>query len=339
MESVNNMNLAETLSSASRVQAQTPCPLCAGTQAALVCEVDGKTGEPLRTLMCSGCGLGRIDPLPDRLALEAWYRDAYRQEYKSSIQPKMRHVLRAGRNARDRWSWLTSHARLPQGFHKTLDVGSSSGEYVFLMQQLGFDAAGIEPHAGYAAYARDQLGLNVLHGAVLDHADRWPAEDLHLITMFHVLEHMVSPVETLATFRRLLAPDGLLFIEVPGSTRLCGHATLFFKAHALHFTGPTLKAVVERAGFDVLALEAPWDGNIHLLARPSQRQPDAPTPSIPDDSMWRAARMRTPVRYAVQQLVTAAPLRKLGRNIEERQSAKRFASARDCLAHVYSDIQ
>lgn len=306
-----------------------------------VCDVDGKTGQPLRTIMCTGCGLGRIDPLPDRLALEAWYRDAYRQEYKSSVQPKMRHVLRAGRNARDRWSWLTSHTRLPAGFRRTLDVGSSSGEYVFLMKQLGYDATGIEPHEGYATYARDQLGLDILHGALLDHADHLPAASLHLITMFHVLEHVVSPIETLASFRRLLSPEGLLFIEVPGSTRLCGQATLFFKAHALHFTGPTLKAVVERAGFDVVALEAPWNGNVSLLARPSQRHdlPHASLTEVPDDSMWRAAQMRTPLRYALQQVLTAAPLRKLGRNIEERQSAKRFASAKDCLAHIYSDLQ
>lgn len=335
------MNLAETHEAAPLVEAMTPCPSCGGLQALPVCDVDGKTGEPLRTVMCIGCGLGRIDPLPDRLVLEAWYRDAYREEYKSSIQPKMRHVLRAGRNARDRWSWLISHTPLPDGFRRTLDVGSSSGEYVFLMKQLGFDATGIEPHAGYAAYARDQLGLNILHGALLDHVDHIPAGSLHLVSMFHVLEHTVSPVETLATFRRLLASHGLLFIEVPGSTRLCGQATLFFKAHTLHFTGPTLRQVVERAGFEVLALEAPWNGNIHLLARPSQRQEAVPVPSttFPDHSMWRAARMRTTLRYALQQIVTAAPLRKLWRNIEERQSAKRFSSARDCLAHIYSDLK
>lgn len=336
-----DMNQGTGLVPAPVLEAITPCPCCKGRQAVEVCNVDGKTGEPLRTLMCTGCGLGRIDPLPDRLELEAWYRDAYRQEYKSSIQPSMRHVLRAGRNARDRWSWLTSHTLLPEGFRRTLDVGSSSGEYVFLMKQLGFDACGIEPHAGYAAYARDQLGLNILHGAFLDQLDRLPAAGLDLITMFHVLEHLVSPLETLASFRRLLAPEGLLFIEVPGSTRLCGRATLFFKAHALHFTGPTLRTVLERAAFEVLALEAPWDGNIHVLARPSRQQGEVFSASngLPDDSMWRAARMRTPLRYAGQQILTAAPVHKLRRNIEERRTARQFGSARDCLIHVYSDLQ
>ena len=323
------------------MEAQTPCPSCAHRQAVLICNVDGKTGEPLRTIMCKGCGLGRIDPLPERSTLEAWYRDAYRQEYKSNIQPKMRHILRAARNARDRWVWLKSQALLPEGARRTLDVGSSSGEFVFLMNLLGFDTTGIEPHAGYASYAQNQLDLNILHGPLLDQAERFAASSLHLITLFHVLEHLVSPLETLMTLRRLLRRDGLLYIEVPGSTRLCGHATLFFKAHALHFTGPTLKAIVERAGFDVLTLDAPWDGNIRLLARPSQRQyfSEVVSSKMFDDSMRRAAQMRTPLRYAWQQIMTAAPIHKLARNIEERQYAKNFSSPKECLTHVYSDLQ
>ncbi len=323
-------------------QAQTPCPSCGTHLAVAVCDVDGKTGQPLSTIMCGECGLGRIDPLPDRLSLERWYRDAYRQEYKSSFHPGMRHVLRAGRNARERWLWLTSRVHLPHGLHRTLDVGSSSGEYVFLMHQLGHQAKGIEPHAGYAAYARQQLGLDILHGSFLEHAEHLPAQSVDLITLFHVLEHLVSPVETLASFRRLLVPEGLLFIEVPGSTRMCGRATLFFKAHALHFTGPTLQAVVERAGFEVLSLEAPWNGNINLVAKPSGRSQevvDFPGSVPPDDSMWRAAQMRTPSRYFWRQVTTAAPVRKLWRNVEERHTAKRFLTARECLAHIYSDLQ
>ena len=322
-------------------EALTPCPLCGGLLALPVCNVDGKTGEPLRTIMCMDCGLGRIDPLPDRIALEAWYREAYRQEYKSSVQPKMRHVLRAGRNARDRWSWLRSHANLPEGFCRTLDVGSSSGEFVFLMKRLGYQATGIEPHTGYAAYARDLLDLDILEGSLYDQKDHLPAQSMHLVTMFHVLEHVVSPIETLAAFRRLLTPKGLLLIEVPGSTRLCGHATLFFKAHSLHFTAVTLKSVVERAGFDVLALEAPHDGNITLLARPSALQggEQQVLHQCPDDSIWRAAQLRTPWRYGLNQLMTAAPLRKLAKNIEERQKAKSFVSAKDCLNSLYSELK
>lgn len=334
------MIAADTPSPAPLLEALTPCPACGGRQAIPICHVDGKSGEPLLTIMCMDCGLGRIDPLPDRLALEAWYRSSYRQEYKSSIQPRMRHVLRAGRNARERWLWLQSHAQLPEGVCRTLDVGASSGEFVFLMQLLGHRAMGIEPHTAYAAYGREHLGLDILEGSLHDHADQLPAQSMHLITMFHVLEHLVSPVETLASFRQWLSPDGLLFIEVPGSTRLCAPATLFFKAHTLHFTGPTLQAVVERAGFEVLALQAPPEGNINLLARPQGSPLDSRRLAAPqaDDSLWRAAQRRTPWRYALRQVMTAAPVRKLGRNLEERQTAQRFATPKDCLTRLYSDL-
>jgi hypothetical protein len=81
----------------------TPCPVCGAQHAEPIARVDGKTNEPLLKVNCRVCGLGRIDPLPTRLELEAWHPHYYRQEYKHAASPALRHVLRAGRNARDRW--------------------------------------------------------------------------------------------------------------------------------------------------------------------------------------------------------------------------------------------
>jgi hypothetical protein len=53
----------------------------------------------LITVSCSDCGLGHIDPLPTDQELAEWYATQYRQAYKSAVQPALRHVLRAGRNA------------------------------------------------------------------------------------------------------------------------------------------------------------------------------------------------------------------------------------------------
>ncbi len=37
---------------------------------------------------------------------------------------------------------------------QSLDIISSSGEFVYLLHTLGFQAKGIEPHVGYATYVR-----------------------------------------------------------------------------------------------------------------------------------------------------------------------------------------
>jgi hypothetical protein len=55
--------------------------------------------DELITVSCSDCGLGHIDPLPTDQELAEWYATQYRQAYKSAVQPALRHVLRAGRNA------------------------------------------------------------------------------------------------------------------------------------------------------------------------------------------------------------------------------------------------
>ena len=103
------------------------------------------------TLSCDSCGLGRIDPIPSEAELEEWYKNEYREAYKGMVNPALRYVLRAGRNALDRYGWFTRNVN--QGFSKSgdgrlksLDIGASSGEFVTLMSTRGFDAKGIEPH-------------------------------------------------------------------------------------------------------------------------------------------------------------------------------------------------
>jgi uncharacterized Zn finger protein len=79
--------------------AHTACPCCGSQSAQIIADQDGKTGERLITVSCSDCGLGHIDPLPTDQELAEWYATQYRQAHKSAVQPALRHVLRAGRNA------------------------------------------------------------------------------------------------------------------------------------------------------------------------------------------------------------------------------------------------
>ena len=147
----------------------TPCPCCGHRAGQVLSLRDGKTAQRLLTVACSQCGLGRIDPLPTEQELADWYTTAYRQQYKGVERPALRHVLRAGRQALERWRWVCAHS--DEATHlqanpvaRTLDIGASSGGFVALMQQLGFTASGIEPHQGYASYARQEMQLAVLSG-------------------------------------------------------------------------------------------------------------------------------------------------------------------------------
>ncbi len=322
------------------LNAHTACPSCGGRSAQIIANQDGKTGETLITVSCSDCGLGRIDPLPTDQELAEWYATQYRQAYKSAVQPALRHVLRAGRNAQLRWQWLRQNSVGLEPAHNThprrsLDIGSSSGEFVYLMHTLGFQAKGIEPHAGYATYARNMLGIDVNNVTLQQGLASEAAWSLDLISMFHVLEHLPDPVSALRTMGEKLKPEGLLYIEVPNALRLCSPHYMFFRAHTLYFTGETLRNLLEIAGFKIVAHNADASDNLSVVAQFVKAQN---TSAARDDShpLVSAQQARRWVPYLLQQLRDGQPLRKWRVRQEEKRNAAQYADGLSLLNDLYA---
>lgn len=223
------------------------CQLCLSTDFETVSEHD-RHGRPLRTVLCRGCGSITNDPIPDEAELAAFYRSEYRVEYKGAAEPRMRQIWR-------NFSRVRSHMRENRQFYagrkSCLDLGSGSGEFMFLAREIGIDCIGIEPNTAYANYCREKLGLNVLVQAIEDTS--FPAGKFDLIRLSHVLEHMRDPVRSLATLRNWLADDGLLYIEVPNIRAEAAQkmrGKLFHYGHIFNFSPPTLRAAAALAGLE-----------------------------------------------------------------------------------------
>ena len=321
------------------LKARTACPGCSGQLVQTIANRDGKTGEKLNTVSCSDCGLGRIDPLPSEHELAEWYATQYRQTYKSAVQPALRHVLRAGRNAQLRWQWLRQNSADLDPTRNTLtprslDIGSSSGEFVYLMHRLGFQAKGIEPHAGYATWARNVLGIDVNNLTLQQGLASEAAASLDLISMFHVLEHLPEPVSALRTIGEKLKPEGLLYIEVPSAMRLCSPHYMFFRAHTLYFTGQTLRNLLETAGFKIVAHSPDTSDNLRVVARFDKTHGACPA-SDTSHPLVTAQQARRWVPYLLQQFREGQPLRKWQARREEKRSASQYADGLSLLNDLY----
>jgi 2-polyprenyl-3-methyl-5-hydroxy-6-metoxy-1,4-benzoquinol methylase len=312
-----------------------PCPACGSTTGVLLSDTDGKTGEPLTVVQCSGCGLGRIDPMPTDEALARWYAASYRQDYKAAATPRLTHVLRAGRLARDRWRWASLQR---PGFQpsRTLDIGASSGEFVYLMQRQGAQARGLEPHQGYSTYAREQLGIQVDTGALQERLAELPQHHYDLVSMFHVLEHLTDPIGTLRALASLLTPSGLLLIEVPDVSRLSSPRNTFFRAHTLYFCDHSLRAVVRAAGLETVAGNGGSGGNLLVLLRPAV----VPQAALwrPSDALLEGQRARSWPRYLAARLISGYPWQRLRTRRDEKATAARFARPRELLDSVYANL-
>ena len=74
-------------------------------------------------------------------------------------------------------------------------------------------------------------------------------EAYDLISMVHVLEHLVNPINFLVQIRKKLRPGGSLFIEVPNL--MTSPFDLFIFDHCTHFTMESLRWILWKSGFQV----------------------------------------------------------------------------------------
>ncbi len=311
----------------------TRCPACRQNGGTVLNTRDGKSGEPLQVVQCAHCGIGHVEPMPTAEALEAWYSAHYRQDYKGAVSPRLPHVLRAARLALERWDWASARmgAHMPA---YSLDIGASSGEWVYLMQSLGLAARGIEPHQGYAAFARESLGLNIVTGSLQQRLPEIPLGSFDLVTMFHVLEHLCDPVEMLRAIAQRLSPQGLLFVEVPDVASLSSPRNTFFRAHTLYFSAHSLRAVAAAAGLEVAAENFEEGGNLRVLLRVARTAVAAQW--APSDALVRGQQARRWSRYLLHRLLEGRAWHRHLRRLEEKRTASQHADARLLLDATYA---
>jgi 2-polyprenyl-3-methyl-5-hydroxy-6-metoxy-1,4-benzoquinol methylase len=96
---------------------------------------------------------------------------------------------------------------------RLLDVGCADGFFLAEARQSGFTTMGVEPSSGMAAFAREELKLDVRDGRA-DQVDLDGAE-FDVITMTDSLEYLPDPRGDLRRLTNHLAPTGLLFLKVP----------------------------------------------------------------------------------------------------------------------------
>lgn len=302
-----------------------PCGLCGGTDRE-VRATRGRGHQPLTTVLCRGCGLVSHHPLPSAADMAAFYAKDYRVAYKGGFEPKRKHALRALRGAMSRagrlMPFLHSNASI-------LDIGASSGEFVYVMARSGFDARGIEPNEAYADFARRTYGVAMQTGGFEQVA---PAEaSLDLVTMNHVLEHVTDPWQALRRVHAWLAEDGVLFLEVPNLSATHKQvANVFHMAHIWNFTPETLLILAWQCGFVPMEGEDTRHTSVILRKRcDGDAPPVGVGPEVAERLAQRMATEAQPVAYLLSGKPFTRRFARLRRNIGEWLICRRHASVRD----------
>ena len=259
---------------------------------------------------CNACGLAYLDPRPINLS------DCYESDYeKHEARDKKpgawkifsRHLMHRiflnyppnpgllGALFKNLWKarWQEysekhGHMLIPwagAGKGRLLDVGSGAGDKTVKYAHVGWKVTGVETTAEAAEQGRKVHGLDIRAGTLEE--QKFPDGSFDAAVLNCVLEHVPAPVELLKEVHRLLAPKGVVVIDVPNfESRLREVFGPAWTQYSIpeHFSIPTektLRMMAERAGFKVLKVEHRCSMGLNQLAHATAKSLNIPVNGLP----------------------------------------------------------
>tara|TARA_B100000886_G_C20396192_1_gene480473 strand:+ start:337 stop:1341 length:1005 start_codon:yes stop_codon:yes gene_type:complete len=241
-----------------------PC-ICCDTKKHEKISSIGRDLSKLETIMCTGCGLIRSNPIPTKDELSKFYKEKYRSIYKLTYSPKIKHTIRYASGTIYHLNTILSFIDYPHN-KKLLDIGSGSGELLYFAKKAGFDVYGIEPNKGYAEFCINKLFLPVFNGTYEEADIKMSTYDV--IFMNEVLEHMPDPMNVLRDIHSYLKDDGILIVNVP-DIEISKHSPIkrFHYAHIYNYNHLCLKKIIEKNRYKILNKET---NTTSIIARKSK---------------------------------------------------------------------
>lgn len=113
-----------------------------------------------------------------------------------------------------------------------LDFGCGRGEWLAMLQEIGFRTKGVDLDSGMLCSAQ-QKGLDVELRDGSDFLKNIPAQSIAVLTAFHVLEHLPyeKVIDFFAESKRILIPGGILIVETPNPENLFVATSNFYLDH------------------------------------------------------------------------------------------------------------
>lgn len=147
-----------------------------------------------------------------------------------------------------------------------LDVGCATGTFFENFQSAAWRLFGVDTAGLGVAQARTKYGADVFCGTLRE--AEYPSESFDVVTLLDTIYYAPDPRAELIEINRILKPDGLLAVEIPGLNYtllrekgpICwlmdrkwsrGLANSF---HLFYFSPRTIRTLLEGAGFGVIEM-------------------------------------------------------------------------------------
>jgi 2-polyprenyl-3-methyl-5-hydroxy-6-metoxy-1,4-benzoquinol methylase len=233
-----------------------------------------KGTRPYAIAWCGNCDFGMLDPRPSQEELDSFYGDDYFSRYareteelyqgQTDFAPARPTLLD---RVRIHLAWCADRGRPldAPALHKVIgseaaricDIGCGNGLLLADLKALGHQVVGVEVNENARRRAAVK-GIEVFPGYAEALPDDVKGQAFDLVSMIHVLEHCVDPLQALRNAAALVSPGGCLAIEVPNNEAIfaCRSGPSWFYCdagrHLNFFTTRSLGRAVASLGFEVV---------------------------------------------------------------------------------------
>lgn len=235
-------------------RAARPCPYCGDPGRTKLFRQDFAEIESATVVngydvvVCTRCGGGFADDIPEQEAFDAYYREMSKYEYHQREGAESEYDSRRLAIIADILAPF-----IPGMDARILDVGCATGKLLALLRDKGFaNVSGLDPSPACAAAANRLYGVPV-RTTTLSHLHE-SGETADVVILVGVLEHIRDLDTALNEVRAVLSPTGIVYVEVPDACTFADWPNAPFQdfstEHINFFSPRSLQNLMRRHGLE-----------------------------------------------------------------------------------------
>ncbi len=156
---------------------------------------------------------------------------------------------------------------------KWMDIGTGAGGVLDLFASIASNIVAVEPQKDVRKFLKN-LGYEVYSSI-----KQVPDKDFEVISLFHVLEHLLDPIDMLINIKNRMKKGAKIIIEVPHAKDFLisffdleeFKSFTFWSEHLILHTRESLRVMLEHVGFSNIVIEGyqryPLANHLHWLLK------------------------------------------------------------------------
>lgn len=247
----------------------TQCPVCASAAIGpkLTAADHTVSQQAFEIWECADCTCCFTQDVPDEESIGTFYRSDNYISHSNTSQGLINRLYHSIRTItlKQKHRLIKNSTRLSTG--SVLDIGAGTGAFAAFLQRSGWRVTGLEPDEAARVVASNSNNITLLPGEQLF---QLPEESFDAITLWHVLEHVHMLHPYMGQLKKLVKPNGRIFIAVPNYTSYDAKwynkywAAYDVPRHLYHFSPQAMRTLLKQHGLKLVTTKPMWFDSFYV---------------------------------------------------------------------------